>query len=57
MIFNKRSHDPYISGKINEALLCKMWGCRPSQIEGESAEDIETHLIIYQKMIKENPLF
>jgi len=57
LIFKKRSHDPYLSGKINEALLCKMWGCRPSQIDQESAEDVEVHTAIFQKFMELNPIF
>jgi len=57
LVFSRRSQDHFILGKINEALLCRMWGCRPSQIEEEAAEDIETHLAIYQKIMKENPMF
>ena len=57
MIFKGRSHDLYYSGKINEAILCKMWGVPPSKIEDESAEDVETHMLIYQNIMKKNPLF
>lgn len=57
MIFKRRSNNPYLSEKINEAILCKMWSCRPSQIEEEAAEDVETHLVIYQRFMKDNPMF
>lgn len=51
------SSHPYYVQKVNEAMLCKMWGCRPSEMREELAEDVAAHSIIYWLMIQENPFF
>lgn len=51
----KRLEDPEISEMIKEALLCKAWGCRPSELDNEVAEKVETHSLIYQEIYKLNP--
>jgi len=55
MVFKGRSRDPYISEKIQEAILCRAWGCRPSQLGDELSDDVEIHTQIYNRMMKENP--
>ena len=56
-MFKGTSKDMFISEKINEAILCKNWGCTPSQIQNENAEDVEIHTMIYSQLMEKNPLF
>ncbi len=34
-----------------------MWGCRPSQLNDESIEDVEAHMIVYSELMGLNPFF
>lgn len=37
------------------ALLCKFYGCTPSQLKREDAEEVELHAVVFQKMLEKNP--
>ena len=51
----KRLVDSEIAQHIKEALLCKSWGCRPSQLNDELSDKVEIHSLIYHELYKVNP--
>jgi len=51
-----RSRDPYYSIIVQEAMLCKWWGCTPSQLEKEKYTDVMKYTQVYNELAKKNPL-
>ena len=51
-----RSHDLYISTLVQEAMLCKLFGCTPSQLRKEDYRDIMKYSFVYAEMLKKNPM-
>lgn len=50
-----RSSDPNAQQAIFDAVMCKAYGCRPSELEEEDAETLALHFAIYVEMMKKNP--
>ncbi len=51
-----RSKDIQASKLISEAMLCKMFKCRPSELKNENWEDIEKVACVFFEMIKKDPM-
>lgn len=56
MLAGRSSNDAKANELINEAIMCKMFKCRPSQLEEEDWYKIELFNLIYTEVAKENPL-
>ena len=41
---------------VQQAVLCKMFSCTPSQLREESNEDVILMSIAYNAMMKDNPM-
>ncbi len=52
-----KSQDHYSKILINEAIMCKLFHCTPSQLECEDAQKLEVFQLIYSKIGDKNPLF
>ncbi|MFZ5988884.1 MAG: hypothetical protein ACOYWZ_17400 [Bacillota bacterium] len=57
MVVNGRSTNREASDLIQEAMLCKMFGCLPSKLRKEKYEDIVHFSIVYEEIMKKNPLY
>jgi len=51
-----RSKDEEASKVIFEAMLCKAFSCRPSELRQESFEDVILFGLALMEMAKKNPL-
>ena len=51
-----KSQDPNASQIIQEAILCKLWHCTPSQLRKEKFEDVMNHSLVYNEMARKNPM-
>jgi hypothetical protein len=40
---------------INEALLCRMFKCRPSELEHEDSQKLQLFMSIYTQLGEKNP--
>lgn len=40
---------------INEALLCKMFHCRPSELQDEDSQKLDLYMMIYGIIGEKNP--
>lgn len=55
LVLNKRSDDLESSRIVNKALLCKMFRCRPSELDDEDSHELQQLMIVYNFIGKENP--
>lgn len=51
-----RSKDPNATQITNEAVLCKLFHCRPSELDDEEYEKLVLYEEVYKYMIEKNPL-
>ncbi len=51
-----RSKDFQATKLISEAMLCKAFKCRPSELKKEKWEDIEKVAYVFFEMIKKDPM-
>lgn len=48
--------NPRANEVIEKALMCKIFRCRPSELEDEDYEDIVLFQVVYGELIKKNPM-
>ena len=51
-----RSRDPKYGKVVQEALLCKLFSCRPSELRQEDWDDVLLYSIAFQELAKKNPM-
>lgn len=56
MALKGRSKDVFANQVVFEAMMCKALGCRPSELEEESAEKLLLFAAVYAEMAKKNPM-
>lgn len=42
-------------GVVMEALMCKSYGCTPSQLAEEDAQTVFMHAYVFAEIMKKNP--
>lgn len=55
-VMSGRSHDPKYSIIVQEAILCKLFGCTPSQLRKENYEDVVNFSYVLNHLAKKNPM-
>jgi len=53
---NGRSKDPILGQVVQEAILCKLFSCRPSELREEKFEDVLMFSAVYNEIAKKNPM-
>ena len=57
MIKGRAKGDAYINGLIQEAYLCKLFRCSPSELRERDWDEVELHAHIFSVIAEKNPMF